>query len=201
MSDSDDEYMDISDINFNKKDENFDKAEDLKKEGFPVYQIQSKSNNSIGYIMNVGLFTKVSDVIINKFNISTQIACIMMSCIHDKNNLKSRSNFCEFEMIKILINHNNGIKISPIASMFLNFNTFDHKVKKKSIMEYVSTKDNKKKLEGFFTITLHFKDKKVILEKYKTYLGIKKLIDEMIRNLADNKVKNIINELICSVIV
>ena len=64
-------------------------------------------------------------------------------------------------------------------------------------MEYVSTKDNKKELKGFFTITLHFKDKKVILEKYKTYLGIKKLIDEMIRNLADNKVKNIINELIC----
>ena len=95
-----------------------------------------------------------------------------------------------FPMIKILINHNNDDKLNPIACLLLNFNS------NKSVLNNISTIDNKINLEGFFTISFHFAEKYTNLEKFNQYTGEKKMIEKMIYYLLTNEIQDLINELL-----
>src|SRR5690606_14697995 len=79
-----------------------------------IYQIQRSSDNECGgYIMEVGISNSIVDVIINKFDINTKIKCIIVSTIFNKDTLTTVSESCVFNMIKIIINYNDGQKLTP----------------------------------------------------------------------------------------
>lgn len=201
MSDSE-EFVNLEDIleahkqDVDFKDDNFDKDQELEDTGSLVYQIQGEDNLDIGFIQEVGIFTKTPGVLINQFDMSTTVRCILSSCFYNKYELKNIADNCQFAMLKMLVNYNNGKTLNPIGCLLVNFNSFEHKSKKKSITEYTSNRSNKKQLKGFWTISFHYKEKKILLQKYKNYLGNKKMIDQLMKYLLDSHVQSIIEELI-----
>ena len=152
-----DKYINLSDLKANKIDDHYD--------GYPVYQIQPDVHNSRAVIIEVGRFKKgdVPDIIINKFDVSTKQRCIMASSIYSLDELKNIETTCSFPLIKIVVSHNNESKLNPVGCMILFFHTFNHSKDKRSIESYISTNNDKIWLDGFFSISFHFNDKKVIL--------------------------------------
>lgn len=166
----------------------------LDKNSQFIYQIQNK-NNSI-YLVEVGKFIKSSNVLINKFDYTPKYKCILVSKLYSHKELDIDLTLCTFDMIKLIINYNNGINLKPIACIKLSFNTFKHVQNKMSILEY---RDNNtklgKKLKGFYTIKFNFKNKYINLGVYKEFLGVDKFIEIMIEHFKSENIMNIINAL------
>jgi hypothetical protein len=197
MSDED-EFINLEDIipTVTFKDENFDKDAELDDTGESCYQIQSNDNTNTSIILEVGKFTEIPSILINKFDMSPKIRCIISSCFYDTNSLVSVESLCKFSMLKLLVNYNNGQTLNPLGCLLLNFNTFDHKVKKKSIVHYLSNKSSKIDLEGFWTVSFHFEEKMIMFEKYKEYLGNNMMIEQLMKYLFDDRVQSIIDRLV-----
>lgn len=202
---SDSEYISLKDISIRSVDEYFDKDLELDESGEPVYQIQSELlDNSISSsrtcIMKVGLFLKTPTVLIHKFDLTPKVRCLVVSELYSESDIITAAAVCRFNMIKLVVNFiksKNDDTLVPIGCILLSFNTFDHKVKKKSIMEYVSSnKDSIQELNGFWTVSFHFKNKMIVLEKYKSYQGTQQMIDNMIKHIADKDVRDIIDQLV-----
>ncbi|AYV82305.1 MAG: hypothetical protein Homavirus28_1, partial [Homavirus sp.] len=141
----------------------------------PADTADTVDSKNYACIMEVGKITNTGDIMINKFDLNKKIRCIMVSTIYNKEQLIEASNTCRFNMIKIIINYNDGQKLIPICYMTLNFNFFDHIKEKKSIINYISTKNSIIKLNGIYYISLHYTDnisrKYVRLKNFETYLG------------------------------
>ena len=104
---------------------------------------------------------------------------------------------CSFPLIKIIVNKNNNNSVlNPIGCMILFFHTFVHVKNKQSIENYISTTQNKVWLDGFFSISFHFNDKKILLENIKENPGMINLIDKMIEHLTSYNIQQVLNDLI-----
>ncbi len=185
----DNEYIDISKLKVNYLDENYEEKND------PVYQVQPIINTNKATIMEVGKFKKVPEVLINQFDLSPKERCLILSSIFNKNDLQKISKKCSFSIIRILVNYNSGKKLKPIGCLMLFFHTFAHYKKSICITEYLSSEDNIVKLDGYFSISFHYDEKKIILENSREYCGTPKMIDKMIAYLCYPKIKNIIQNL------
>lgn len=189
---SDQEYINLSDLKVNYIDDHHDE-ENL---GQPAYQIQPQPNTDKAIIIEVGKLAEQTDILINQFNISSNEKCIITSSIYHLNDLKELESDCKFPLIKIYVNYNNQKKLIPIGCMILFFHTYVHIKEKKGIDEYLSTKDNKKLLSGFYSISFHFDNKKIIMENTKEISTIMVMIDKMIEYLASQKIRDVIQDLI-----
>lgn len=189
---NDDEYVNLSDLTANYVDKPHEECP-----GEPVYQIQPTSNKAV--IMEVGAFSKASDVIINQFDLSFRETCIISSSIHQLKDLVQLEGDCKFPLVKILVNYNDGTKLQPIGSVIAFFHTFKHLKAQRSISEYLSSKNHQVWLDGMFSISFHFDNKKVMLENMKEFPGMGPLIDRMIMYLATDEIRNIVAGLIGNV--
>lgn len=184
-----DEHDDINELN------------DLNENSIHVFQVQGIENTAYGLIMKVGMMKQIHDVLIKEFDISSQFKCYMISRIYDTESLKRLNATGRIQMIKVNICHNNDT-ITPIASLCYNFNTFSHLENKDNIINYTSDNVNKKNLYGFYSITLHFKEKENENHKYvniqdqQTFPGKTQMLIDLTKWLLDDKVKNILNKLI-----
>ena len=184
------DYIDIGDTEDNNDN-------DIVLE--PIYQLQPNDNTNKFKILNVGEFEKPSDVIINRFDMDTNIHCIMASCIYDEESLKECQTECIFPIIKIVITYDDG-RLIPIGNIQYNVHTFSHIKNKNDITDHLSSKDTIILLDGFFSITFHYtyKDehKYTYLDKYQTYTNSKTMFDDTVKSLKNDKVVEIIKILI-----
>ncbi len=192
-SSNDEEFVSLE--NLGKKINFVDKDHDIIIND-PVYQVQGIHKTRKAYIMEVGKFNNPPEILINKFDISLKERCIITSSIFSLDDLKSLETKCSFPMIKIIVNYNNGRVLNPVGSIMLFFHTYEHIRNSVSIIDHLSTSDTKKELDGYFSISFHFKEKKIALENLKEFIGISKLIDKMIGHLASPKIRNIVDNLL-----
>jgi hypothetical protein len=187
-----DEYVNLSDLNANY----IDNHHDDQTEGEPAYQIQPEPNTNRAIIIEVGRSSKSTDILINQFNLSTKQKCIITSSIYHLKDLKELESDCKFPLIKIYVNHINGDKITLIGCMILFFHTFVHLKENKGIEDYISTKEIKTPLNGLFSISFHFGDKKIMMENMRESLGMMVMIDKMITYLTSDKIRNVVGRLV-----
>jgi len=175
------EYINLADICAEKIEDNFIKDfEDLEKNCTPIYQVQATKGNSNSYIMKCGIHSKVTDIIINKFDLTKTVKCSIISKLYSENMLKSLSESCYFPMLKVQFMYSKNEKLVPIAKMLFNFHTFEHHKNRNNIIKYLSDSQKKIKLDGMFSITFHYGGKKMVLKNYKTYIGQMNKLNEMI---------------------
>ena len=183
-----DEYNDLNNLN------------DLNKDDMHVFQVQGIENTSNGLIMKVGIMKQIHDILIKEFNIPPNFKCYMISRIYDMQTLKQTNDTGIIQMIKVNICHNNGTTLIPIASLCYNFNTTSHLQNKENIMNYISNNINKRELQGFYSITLHFKEngnsKYVNIQNQDTFSDKTQILIDLTKWLLDEKVKTILNKLI-----
>lgn len=201
MADSE-EFINITDINHNRVDEEFPHENDLENVnelGEAIYQVQSNKDCSLAIIIKAGVMKEFHDILIKEFDI-LKFKCYLVSKLYTVEQLKELDQTCRFVMIKIMICSE---KNTPVACLSYNFNTVIHRQNKKSIIDYLCDKNNKIELPGFFSITLHFTEKGnakyINVEHFKTFHGQNEMIDEMINKLADclldDKIIKILDEL------
>lgn len=185
-TDHDEEFINVDELNITYEEKNNDddngKANDVN-----IYQIQPILNERYSKFCHVGILNKLHDVIINKFDLSLRINCILLSCMYDTKLLNLIESHCRFPICKILINYNDGKKLEPICTINFNFHTFTHAQHNKSILEYVS-----EKLYGYYSITLNHNKKITILEVIKEVDNINFIFNKMIEYLRTPVVENII---------
>lgn len=195
---TDDEYISISELNINKNKENETLGEDyyeseLNKTGKPVYQIQPCDNKNHIFIRQVGLFTKIPSILINKFNISDKIHCVLTSNFHDANSMETGISESRFIMMRMIINHDVSSNLKPIGCMNIYFNLTKNL---DNYNDYISDKNNLKKINGDFSITFNYNDKYVLLEEMPKYLGNYEMLERMIYHISTDEIKEILNKLI-----
>ncbi len=196
---TDEEYINVSELDINKNKENSNETlgedyyeSNLNKMGKPIYQIQPCDNKSHIFIRQVGLFTKVPSILINKFNISDKIHCVLTSNFHDIDSMETSLSESRFIMMRMLINHDASNSLKPIGCMNIYFNM------KKALDNYndhISDKDNLKKINGYFSITFNYNDKYVLLEEISKYLGNYEMLERMIYHISTDEIKEILNNL------
>jgi hypothetical protein len=173
MSNNDsDEYIDLSKLDSQYVDSKYDMTEDdyneiLNTNGKTVYQLQPIENENYCYIYQVGKMIKLTDIIINEFQLDKILECFIISKLYTLEQLNSISNQCQFCILQITVNR----KDRPICHIRFNFHTFDHKQSCKPISKYLSTNTNKIKCKGFYSITFHYNNKRINLESMKNYIG------------------------------
>lgn len=184
-----DEYISASEINAHIINDNFENSE----KGKICYQIQANRGNDYAIILGIGKFTKVFNVLLNKVNLSKDIECIIISKLYDIEELEEVQNSCQFTIIKVIILKNGKLT----SYVLINFNTFDHYKNKQDIKNYLSDKNNKHKIKGYYTMSFHYKEgnnnKKIILENFKTYPGSKIIMEKLSYYLNTTKLKSIID--------
>ena len=211
---SDDEYISLASIKSNWEgvegvavdaDEYYDKDLELDESGELVYQVQSQldptTNDCLTCIMAVGRFMQVPNILIHRFDLNHNVRCLIVSELYNQKDLIEAAKVCRLNIIKIAINkvqtHRKEETLTPVGCILLSFNTFDHKVKNRDIIEYVSkSKESTQALQGFWAVSFHFKDKMTVLEKCKSYTGTKSMIDNMIRHLNNSTVRDIVDSLV-----
>jgi hypothetical protein len=154
--------------------------------GKPVYQVQPKKNSII--IMYVGNMSKIYDINISTFDTPNNFKCHMVNKIYDTESLNQQlfATESQIQLITILIciNENN------YPSAYLSFNFHPTKLEK----EYLSTKDNIIHINGNYSISLHFNNKKVIiLDIINDFIDIDTIITNLCEVLIDEEVIDLIN--------
>jgi hypothetical protein len=187
------EFIDVNNLNINYDSPEI-MEEDKINELDDVYQLQPILGERNIKILHVGILNKVHDVIINRFDLSMRVNCILISCIYTINSLQEIESGCRFPICKIIINHNDGVKLSPICTICLNYHTFEHKQNNKSISEYVSNKDDIIKLYGYYSISLNYDKKITILETIKEISDMNSIFSKMIKYIKSDVVQNILKE-------
>lgn len=195
-----DEYIDLSQVKVNENCPKHDYDKFISENGKHVYQIQGVTNEEFGYIMNVGILNSPHDVVINEFDLFSTYKCIITSCIYDENSLKNTEDLCRFSLIKILICLKKNDKAEHICTLSYNFNTLIHKQAGKSILDYISQKEMKVPLKGFYSILFQYSDdsgknKLINLELFKNHIVIENIIEELIKWIFDTRVMDILKNI------
>jgi hypothetical protein len=167
---------------------------ELLGKGEFVYQIQGQTDNSSAQIMNVGILLQLHDVLINEFDLSPKIRCVIVNCIYNQTLLKQLENNCRFPIIKTLISYNNGVTSIPLANMSYHFNTFVHQQNNQSIVNYLSSQDHKINLYGFFSINFQLENKIMNLEIYKNHLSHSQIFENLIYWVKDEQILKLLNQ-------
>ncbi len=192
------EFITLSEIkNSNKLDENFiDEIDQLNKlnDGIPVYQVQGILNSPNALVMKVGIIEELNDVLIKDFEIVSRFKCFMVSRIYNQQLLEKTNEHCKLNMIKVTICQNSTPPI-PIAALCYNFNH----MKKNSVINYVSDQKQRIEIDGFYNITLHYKEnnnnKYIELRKLETYQGEQQMMILLTKCLLDPKILKILNNI------
>ncbi len=146
-----------------------------------IYQVQGEQNSELCTIMKVGVAEKdkVPYVLIKTVDLSAKIRCMLVSCFYTEDSLKSSivNNNLRATLVELVINSNTGTNVVPIAYIKFNF-VSESELK-------TSTKTSIHKLNGSYTITLHYGTKYLVLKKFDKYPGKKKMIDNMLEFLFD----------------
>lgn len=192
------EFITLSEIkNNNKLNEHYmDEMDQLNKldNGIPVYQVQGILNSSKGFVIKVGIIEELNDVLIKDFEIVARFKCFMVSRIYDKPLLEKTNEHRKLNMIKVTICQNSNPPV-PIAALCYNFNHTQND----SIIGYLSDNTQKIELNGFYNITLHYKEnnkhKYIELHKFETYQGEQQMMISLTKSLLDPKVLDILNNI------
>jgi hypothetical protein len=198
MSEATDEYINISELNINKNDQNDDSLREdyyeseLEKHGKPIYQIQAYDNKNHVIIRQVGLFTKTPSILINKFDISDKIHCVLTSNFHDNKSIEDSVSESRFIMMKMLINHNVLDNLRPIGCINICFNSSEQL---NDYNNHLSSKDNLKKINGSFLITFNYENKHILLEQIPKYLGNYGMLEKMLYYISTYEIKEILDNL------
>lgn len=169
---------------------------DVQKNGVTVYQVQGIQNKNYGKVVHVGFMEKLNDVLIRDFELFTQFKCYMMSRLYDINLLKKTDEHKKLNLIRINICRNSTTPVL-IASLCLNFN---HN-KNDSIINYISDTTNKFELDGFYNITLHYREnsnshiKYIELERLDTFCDENKMMSYMIKKLIDPNILELLSDI------
>ena len=181
MSVSEEEYVDVSKM--------VPKSELVH---MAVYQLQGVVGECNAYVMRVGeTESKAPHVLINQYDLSPTTKCMLLSRFYTEVDLKNDEEACanmntvRLTLIELTINSKDGKNLIPVECFRFNFNTSIHKENNNSIVNYLSTKDLKKTISGFYSITFHHKDKYAQLEIYNKYLGTKEMFDVLIKKMLD----------------
>lgn len=198
-----DDFIKVTDIhieNIKNKENDINNNSNIKK----VYQLQGIQDSHFCYIMEVGIINKISDILINRFNpynkIDNEIECLLVSCLHSYDTLNEFKIIGQFPLIKLIVNYKNKDNLIPIAYLFINFIYKNNN--NESIIDLISTKDNKIKIDGYYSISLYYRDinknknenidNYMILKSYEQFLGNEKMIEELLFFLLDPNVYEII---------
>lgn len=192
------EFITLSQIkNNNKLNEHYiDEMDQLNKldDGIPVYQVQGILNSSKGFVIKVGIIEKLNDVLIKDFEIVSRFKCFMVSRIYDEPLLEKTNEHHKLNMVKVTICQNSNPPV-PIAALCYNFNHTQND----SIINYLSDNTQKIELNGFYNITLHYKEnnkyKYIELNNFETYQGEEQMMILLTKSLLDPKVLDILNNI------
>lgn len=191
--DQTDQYVSLLDLSLTCDETCFSE----EQSALSVYQVQDSGSNTT-YIMHVGSVGNPGDIIINKFDLDKKTRCVIAFTVYTEQQLKQVASTCVFNMIKIIVYHNNGQKLVPLCHIMLNLNFFDHVRGNSDITDFVSTKESKKQLIGLYFISLHYVqqgvNKCVRLENLKFYPGHKKVISKMMKHLFNQTVTQLIEK-------
>lgn len=189
------EFISLKDLKSNKiKQDYVDEFDEYNKldEGTIIYQVQGILNKSKALLMKVGVTKEVNDVLIKDFEIVSRFKCFMMSKIYSQKLLENNPK--NLLLIKIIICQNRNPPI-PIANLCYNFN---HQ-KSDTIINYASVASNKIELEGYYNITLHYKEendnKYVELRKFDSHKGNQEMMISLTKALLDSTVLEILNDI------
>jgi hypothetical protein len=182
---SSEKYIKVDDINIETTDNDFDKNELLENEGFDVYQLQpiKKSNNCL--FLKVGKCIELPLIMINQFDFDYNTTCFIISPLYTNDDLENNI----FQQKEILIKNKSTMK--DIANLKLNFTINNNNIK-----ELISTKENNKIIEGYYTICFCYKNKTILLEKIDKFNSDIIMFEKMLFHLNTFKIKNIIENLI-----
>lgn len=125
-----------------------------------IYQAQCEENKYC--IVHVGNMNECSDVLIKKFKVK-HFQCNLVSCLFSEEELKVHKS----EIPLIRLDYYDLKKNIHIGSITCNINIFEHIRNNESILNYISNKENKKIMNGFFSIKHITKNKEEYLFKQK----------------------------------
>lgn len=149
-----------------------------------IYQIQGQLNTQFAKIMIVGVAEKLPYVLIKSFDISTKTKCLLLSFFYTDDDIKRSvdNKIYRLTLIELVINKNTGQNFIPIGSIRFNFNTDQD----------VSNLINKN-IKGYYSITLHYDNKYIILKELEKYPGNTGMIDSLLEQLFNEDIKDILN--------
>jgi hypothetical protein len=153
--------------------------EKINKYGTNVYQLQPYGNNNV-LCRHVGIFDKMHDVLINKFNLNNNIECVITSTVHSESEIEERLHNKLINMFKIFVNYcynNFKYEIGVMVTDFKIHNEIDKQIKVYS---------------GSFVISFHYDDKCIILDETLKYISFNYYMENMIKFLNDTQINNII---------
>ncbi len=180
----DEEYIDISSLPINFVKESY--VDHLK-----AFQIQPQDYTATAIIMEIGRLANDNvNTLICEFN-TPDYHLAIVNCIHTLNSLQETASTYRFPIIRLIVSKQILDKYMPVGELHLNFHTFVHR--NSAIDEHLSTISEPESLSGYFSLTLHYDDKLMILETYKKWVTTKKMIDIMVGYVLDTEVKQILN--------
>ena len=169
------EFIKITDLKPHKPGNNDNNDLNNNIGNIDIYQVQALSNNSYASIIKVGIMANTYDVLIKKFTIFDQFNCYIISKLYSIQHIKELSKQKLIPMIKLNICKENN----QIAYLTYNFNS--------------KTDITIAKLEGNFTITIHYNNKYMILETLDAHLGNDNMMLKLTEWLLSDIVQNIIH--------
>lgn len=175
-----DEYIRLTDLNISR---DTDKNED-KHEYKAIYQLQSTCDEN--KLIEVGIFNSTPSVLLQDFDISENLKCLLLSCFHDQETIKNSK---EFTIMKILINRKSD-RLHPIASLSYNFN-LSEELENAALLDLLG-----KNIKGYFTINFHYKEKYMNILRLEKFVSRDYVMEEMISKLLDEPIQSILNELL-----
>lgn len=172
------QYINIDSV---KNEEEF-VEENIDQSGVGVYQPQQYTDllNNKMILKHVGTFVKICDVLINKFNLTDNIECVITNSIYTENELDNILTKKVFNIFKIFVNYLNGNSKSEIGIMMTNFNI--EKILDGNIFE------------GKYVVVFACDNKHVVLDETNHYVSNNYYIECMITSLVDEHINNIIME-------
>lgn len=170
--------------------------DDKVESGVDVYQIQGTPGEGEAYMMNVGKVTTFhTAILIDEYDLSPRLLGRLYSYIFTKEQLQNPTENTWLPMIRLQILKKSKNKTVDVASFVFSFHTYVHINEKKQLSEYVSTKENKVKLKGFFSIKFHHGKKVQHLEQFEKFPGHKMMCEKLVSYAMDPDNKLIIHKL------
>jgi len=146
-----------------------DQLEELYEHCIEIYQVQATLNSSNVNILKVGVMIEMHDILIKELELLDQYKIYLVSKLYDFDKLKELYTAQIIPMVQGNITYQN----EPYGSIFFNF-----------CPSTQSIPDELINIQGYFSITFHFKDddqhKYTELIKLDTFCGNTNMINKIV---------------------
>ena len=175
-----DTYQDLKDTKSEYIDKEYGEVKD--KLEIDIYQVQASSKTACFQL--VGSFSNTPAILINQFNLQSNIACVLSSCFYSINELRDTIESNRYAMIKLLLNKKEGRILKPFSCLMLNFTSYDT-IDQSNLSDKLTNNKESIAIKGYWTVTFHFQDKIAILSKLPIFTDVSLIIEVMIDLLRD----------------